>query len=297
MKAKTQLLTLVSIATLALGGVTVTSSLLLNTPENHSINAATIEKPETGGFFTPGNTIYVKLPSTSWWLSDNADIRIANIKQNPSNTFWSEPMTNLEPNGDIDGDGNITLTTVIRELPEGITDNHWDTLVVVRTNPSASVTDNSDDSWKAKWGNYSAQTADYDWWSEFNNADNTFSVDVSSNEYQKSTVVASESTHELLFVNWLSENADWWTDNICISYGETSEVNLKTSWEASATAFAKLGQDVQYWFSALEGAEGDPNETDSLKLSCQKAAQRYDLIIGTYGSKLGLADWAGRTAN
>ena len=43
MKAKTQLLTLVSMATLALGGVTVTSSLLLNTPENHSINAETVD--------------------------------------------------------------------------------------------------------------------------------------------------------------------------------------------------------------------------------------------------------------
>lgn len=47
MKARTQLLTLVSMATLALGGVTVTSSLLLNTPENHSINAETVD--ETGG--------------------------------------------------------------------------------------------------------------------------------------------------------------------------------------------------------------------------------------------------------
>lgn len=43
MKAKTQLLTLVSMATLTLGGVTVTSSLLLNTPENHSINAETVD--------------------------------------------------------------------------------------------------------------------------------------------------------------------------------------------------------------------------------------------------------------
>lgn len=43
MKARTQLLTLVSMATLALGGVTVASGLLLNTPENNSINAETVD--------------------------------------------------------------------------------------------------------------------------------------------------------------------------------------------------------------------------------------------------------------
>ena len=296
MKARTQLLTLVSMATLALGGVTVASGLLLNTPENNSINAATIDEPETGGFFTPGNTLYVKLPASSWWLSDNADIRIATIKQNPSNTYWSEPMTNLEPNGDVDGDGNITLATVVRELPNEVTDNHWDTLVVVRTDPSKTVSD-TQDSWSAKWGDNSAQTADYNWWSEFNNADNTFTVNVSSNKWEKSTVTTSQTTHELLFDHWLDENADWWTDSICVAYGQTNEENLRTAWEASAAAFANLGQDVQYWFSTLEGIEGDPVDSDNFKQSCQKAAQRYDLIIGIYGSELGLADWAGRTAN
>ena len=43
MKARTQLLTLVSMATLALGGVTVASGLLLNTPKKISINAETID--------------------------------------------------------------------------------------------------------------------------------------------------------------------------------------------------------------------------------------------------------------
>ena len=78
MKAKTQLLTLVSMATLALGGVTVTSSLLLNTPENHSINAETVD--DTVG-------------TVRLWISSDKDNPISNDNGFPKLWIHTEPGT------------------------------------------------------------------------------------------------------------------------------------------------------------------------------------------------------------
>lgn len=140
MKAKTQLLTLVSIATLALGGVTVTSSLLLNTPENHSINAAQqLPRPQEG-ILIGGNTLYFSIPDStddSQWQNGGAKTAVRYYNNATQLEVWTDYATAIK---------TLENGRTLYEATIPATAGTYDYLIITRQNPQGHI------GWDSSWG-------------------------------------------------------------------------------------------------------------------------------------------------
>ena len=277
MKAKTQLLALVSIATLALGGVTVTSSLLLNTPENHSINAEPIAKIEPG-VSKAGNAIYVSLKKSDQWYADaGGNMKLAVYFWNDNGasgwTGFLSPLENHSANALLDDSTNPNDEYYFAEgIVPGVEGTVWTGLKICRFDP-----------------NTTAPTFDKEFcWNEGKNIEtitNTSSnlFDMKFNEWDNYDNYWETYTSEERLAAFAESSGFFGDDNVCDPNGANSLTNgLGSKWEECGEAFKKLGADVQNYFTRLTA--------DQAGSTAAKFAAQYDYILAKYS----LDNWANR---
>lgn len=275
MKARTQLLTLVSMATLALGGVTVASGLLLNTPENNSINAADqLAKPQEG-ILVGGNTVYFSIPNstdTDRWQNGGAKTAVRYYNNTTQQEAWTDYATAIKT---LDNDRTLYEATIPTAAET------YDFLIITRQNPVGSI------NWNNSWGQsndiYSSQikgncaiipdTLSYngnkciDLWSD----DHWTTI----NHYERINIWANSTN--LLGTNSVCDPANT---------TEAYRNDIKSKWEAAKESFSKLGYDVRAYFSNLDSSGSYEGEEEI----CRDTAARYDHIATVYD----LEDWACR---
>ena len=275
MKAKTQLLTLVSMATLALGGVTVTSSLLLNTPENHSINAAEqLPRPQEG-ILVGGNTLYFSIPDSTdngRWRADGAKTAVYYYNKTSGQDAWTNyatPVKSLE-NG-------RTLYEAI--VPSDV--ETYDFLIITRQNPNSSI------GWDARWGQSNNINTE-----QIHGNCAIIPDQLSDNANKCIDLYLAEHwttiNHYERINDWADTTNLLGTGSICDPANTTEEyrTQIATAWNAAKESFMKLGYDVQAYFSNLNSTGTYAGEEEV----CRDTAERYDHIATAYG----LEDWACR---
>lgn len=275
MKAKTQLLTLVSIATLALGGVTVTSSLLLNTPENHSINAAQqLPRPQEG-ILIGGNTLYFSIPDStddSQWQNGGAKTAVRYYNNATQLEVWTDYATAIK---------TLENGRTLYEATIPATAETYDYLIITRQNPQGHI------GWDSSWGQ----------------SNNIYSGQIKGNcaiipdnlSYNGNVCIDLWSDEHWTTVNhyerinlWANTTNLLGTNSICdpTNVTEAYRTEIKNKWQAAKESYLKLGYDVRAYFSNLDSSESCEGEEEI----CRDTAARYDHIATAYG----LEDWACR---